>query len=50
LRFTHSILAAAICLLAASARSAEPQAPIYKDPHQPVDKRVDDLLARMTLD
>ena len=30
--------------------AAQPQQPIYKDPHQPVDKRVDDLLARMTLD
>ena len=52
MRFTHSILAATICagVLAASARPAELQAPIYKDPHQPVGKRVDDLLARMSLD
>jgi beta-glucosidase len=37
-------------LTASHARSAELQMPIYKDPTQPVDKRVDDLLARMTLD
>ncbi|HEV8408690.1 MAG TPA: glycoside hydrolase family 3 protein, partial [Sphingomicrobium sp.] len=36
-------------LIAAHARSAEPQVPIYKDPRQPVEKRVDDLLLRMTL-
>ena len=37
-------------LVAAHARSAQLQMPIYKDPRQPVEKRVDDLLARMTLD
>jgi len=42
--------AIAIGLIGAGAHSAEPQAPIYKDPHQPVEKRVDDLLGRMTLD
>lgn len=52
MRFTHWIVVAATGagLVAADARSAELQAPIYKDPHQPVEKRVDDLLARMTLD
>jgi beta-glucosidase len=51
-RFTHWIVAAAIGtgLIAAHARSAQPEMPIYKDPRQPVEKRVDDLLARMTLD
>ena len=29
---------------------AQPQAPLYKDPRQPVERRVDDLLARMTLE
>ena len=31
------------------ARAAQPQ-PIYKDPRQPVERRVEDLLSRMTLD
>lgn len=44
------VAAIAIGLIGAGARSAEPQAPIYKDPHQPAEKRVDDLLGRMTLD
>jgi beta-glucosidase len=30
--------------------AATPAAPIYKDPHQPVERRVEDLLSRMTLD
>src|SRR5437660_11454419 len=34
----------------AAATDAQPQQPIYKDPHQPVERRVDDLLSRMTLD
>ena len=52
MRFTHWIVVAAIGggLVAAHANSAEQQAPIYKDPGQPVEKRVDDLLSRMTLD
>lgn len=44
------VAAIAIGLIGAGARSAQPQVPIYKDPHQPVEKRVDDLLSRMTLD
>ena len=52
MRFTHWIVAAAIAagLIGAYARSAQLQAPIYKDARQPVEKRVDDLLSRMTLD
>ena len=52
MRFTHWIVVAAIStgLAAAHARSAELQPPVYKDPRQPVEKRVDDLLARMTLE
>lgn len=52
MRFTHWIVVAAIAgsLIAPHARSAEPQVPLYKDPRQPVEKRVDDLLSRMTLD
>jgi beta-glucosidase len=51
-RITHWIVAAAIAagLIGAGARSAQLQPPLYKDARQPVDKRVDDLLARMTLD
>ena len=52
MRFTHWIAVAAISsgLVAAHARSAQPEMPIYKDPRQPVEKRVDDLLARMTIE
>ena len=44
--------ATTLALAAASIAWAQPQPalPLYKDPHQPVDRRVDDLLARMTLD
>ena len=52
MRFRQWILAAAIsaALPGARASSAEPQTPLYKDSRQPVEKRIDDLLARMTLD
>lgn len=52
MRFTHWMIAAALSasLVGADARSAQLQVPIYKDPRQPVEKRVNDLLARMTLD
>jgi beta-glucosidase len=33
-----------------TASSAQTQQPPYKDPHQPVNRRVEDLLSRMTLD
>jgi beta-glucosidase len=51
-RFTQWIIVVAVAagLIGADAHSAQPEMPIYKDPHQPVAKRVDDLLARMTLD
>jgi beta-glucosidase len=51
-RIAHWIVAGAIGagIIGASARSAEAPAPIYKDPHQPVERRVEDLLGRMTLD
>ena len=52
MRFTHWIVVATVAagLVGAHARSAELRMPIYKDSHQPVDRRVDDLIARMTLD
>lgn len=52
MRFTHWIVVGAVsgCLVAAHANSADLQVPVYKDPRQPVEKRVDDLLSRMTLD
>ena len=51
MRFTHWIFVAAIStgLVAAHAQPAAPPVPLYKDARQPVGKRVDDLLARMTL-
>src|SRR5437773_6230103 len=39
-----------IGIAAAAGTSAQPQQPAYKDPRQAVERRVDDLLARMTLD
>ena len=52
MRFTQWMIVAAIgaALVGSDARSAEPQLPVYKDARQPVEKRVDDLIARMTLD
>ena len=44
-------VAAIIVGVVAAATHAQPQQqPIYKDPHQPVERRVEDLLSRMTLD
>ena len=46
-----SLLAAMVLGIIGSSRmDAQPQPPVYKDPHQPVDRRVDDLLSHMTLD
>ena len=52
MRLTRPPLAAAILLsLAASAPlEAQQSRPPYKDPRQPVERRVEDLLARMTLE
>lgn len=49
-------VAATVLILAAPATLAQPvaagaaQRPLYKDPAQPVERRVEDLLARMTLE
>ena len=49
-----AIVAAALATTAAPALMARTQKaaamPLYKDPSQPVERRVDDLLRRMTLD
>lgn len=53
MRMRHWSLAAAILLgmTASVPVAAQPQSPpLYKDPRQPVDRRVDDLLRRMTLE
>jgi beta-glucosidase len=49
---TSKLYATALLVLAASISSAraETSTAIYKDAHQPAEKRVDDLLGRMTLD
>nr|NUR37574.1 beta-glucosidase [Sphingomonas sp.] len=45
------VAAMTIGLVSAAAMSgAQTAAPIYKDPRQPVERRVEDLLSRMTLD
>jgi beta-glucosidase len=50
--FYRKSLAAAALLWASSlvSRSAAQPAPLYKDPAAPLEKRVDDLLSRMTLE
>jgi beta-glucosidase len=52
MRVTRWPLVAAIllCIAPSGAGSAQPDQPLYKDPRQAVDRRVEDLLARMTLD
>ncbi len=42
--------AAAIFAIAGHAAAAAVPKPVYKDPHAPVEARVEDLLSRMTLD
>src|SRR5438552_16577070 len=39
-----------IAIAAASEAQPQPQQPVYKDARQPVERRVEDLLSRMTLD
>jgi beta-glucosidase len=43
-------IACALILLSANAVLAQEAQPAYRDPAQPVDKRVDDLVSRMTLE
>ena len=47
-RATRSCLLAAVCLAGMGSQAAAP-APLYKDPQAPIERRVDDLLGRMTL-
>ena len=47
MRFTHWMIVAITATGFVTASSAQPQSPIYKDSHQPVERRVEDLLARM---
>jgi beta-glucosidase len=44
------VAAIIVGIATAPASSAQSPQPLYKDPRQPVDRRVDDLLSRMTLD
>src|SRR5215468_4127570 len=39
-----------IVSIAAAQTTAPPKAPVYLDPSQPIDTRVDDLISRMTLE
>ena len=48
-RAARTCVAVALCL-AATLSHAKGNAPVYKDPKAPVDRRVEDLLARMTLE
>jgi len=50
LRATATLALAAFLASSTYAAQAPANAPIYKDPRQPVERRVEDLLARMTLD
>ena len=52
MKIVRSLLAAAAVLGAAwtlAAQGGQPPAPVYLDPSQPLDRRVDDLLSRLTL-
>lgn len=44
------VLLAALCVFGATGRAADSQRPAYLDPSQPLEARVHDLVARMTLD
>ena len=44
-----TIAASVLCSVSASSQTTA-RGPIYKDPRQPTDRRVEDLLSRMTLD
>jgi beta-glucosidase len=44
------VAAMIVGIATAAATYAQPQQSIYKDPRQPVERRVEDLLSRMTLD
>jgi beta-glucosidase len=44
------VLCAALLLAAGPAGAGEPARPLYRDPTQPIEKRVEDLLGRMTLE
>ena len=50
-RLRHMVAAMSVAALLGIAASGtaqnRPQRPIYKDPSQPVERRVDDLLARV---
>jgi beta-glucosidase len=48
--FLKRLLALAACLLLVAPALARDDAPLYQDASQPVEKRVDDLLGRMSLD
>src|SRR5438874_13112404 len=39
-----------VAIAAGSEAQPQPQQPVYKDARQPVERRVEDLLSRMTLD
>jgi beta-glucosidase len=45
-----ALLIVALYLLAGSTRGGEPARPLYRDATQPIEKRVEDLLGRMTLE
>ena len=53
-RLLHMVAAMSVatllCIAASGAAQNRQQRPIYKDPSQPVERRVEDLLARMTLE
>ena len=49
-RTLHRVLAILVALLALAAFLRAEDRPLYLDPNQPVEKRVDDLLSRLTLD
>jgi beta-glucosidase len=49
LMISTAILVFAFCCLGTEFSQTTPESPIYQDPNQPIEKRVEDLLGRMTL-
>jgi beta-glucosidase len=48
--FVHVLIVPFVLLSVSFAQSAQAPAPVYLDPSQPMDARVDDLISRMTLE
>ncbi len=50
MKFALAVLASLSVLVVSAGYAQKPSSPVYKDAKQPIEKRVNDLLGRMTLD